>query len=657
MRALDRVGRRTVAVSAVVVLAASVTTSVLGVGQQPGMPFSYPSGTHPVALAAGAGVVYAGYGPDFDAHTDSYSGSSGVLSLPDSQGTAGHQATLAASGFSGYALAADASGDLYYDTVQGGVAELPRGASSPHQLPLDTREYDEASALAVDGAGDVFVVCGSGTLIEIPAGATSVRQDVPIATGGTSPGNYSFVRWVAVDARGDLFLLTDGTALGLIGGYQVLELPAMRGGGWGSAVVLPFTGLAYPAGLAVDAAGDVFVADPYIEEIAELPADAGGGYGSQVMVAPGVGTPVGIAADAAGDVFVAGDGEVVRLPRSTTPAPMRTSTVLTSVTPARTGRPVTVRVSVTAARGSAAPTGRVLVSDGNAGWEWCGAILMAGSGATSTGSCQLTEKSGGDYSFTAEYQGAPGFATSVSAGTVVAVAARPKFQLAKPLLTALAGAPYGYDFVASGIPKRSYVLGPDAPYWLSVDPATGVVSGTVPPGTASFTYSVTASSKAGRVTAGPFTVQVDQGDATFANLAARLSCPAAAVVGTVVTCSLTVTNRGQGAERDVTAAVTVPGQLGGMTQPLDGLVGGNQFAVAGNGEVTMRLGRLAAGASVTEQLMLTVSALNEAALATLRGIVNSAALDQDLATTVSAARITIAALRSRCNPDAQMRVL
>jgi len=70
-----------------------------------------------------------------------------------------------------------------------------------------------------------------------------------------------------------------------------------------------------------------------------------------------------------------------------------------------------------------------------------------------------------------------------------------------------------------------------------------------------------------------------------------------------------------------------------------------------------RGGTLAAGASVAEQVMLTVSAVNEAAMATLRAAVNAAELDQDQAATVSAARIAIAALPSRCNPDAQMRVL
>lgn len=216
---IDRLSRRGVAVSAVVVLAASVATIVLAAGrQQPGMPFSYAAGEHPVAVAEGGGIVYAA----FQVGT----GTPGVLSLPDAPGPGARPVTVAAGDFGGGALAADADGNLYYDTVQGGVAELPRGTGRPRQLPLDIREYDKAGALAADDAGDVFVVCGSGTLIEIPAGATTASPDILVATGGSSPGNYSYVRSVAVDANRDLFLLTDGAGVGVTGGFQVLELPA-----------------------------------------------------------------------------------------------------------------------------------------------------------------------------------------------------------------------------------------------------------------------------------------------------------------------------------------------------------------------------------------------------------------------------------------------
>jgi Putative Ig domain len=65
----------------------------------------------------------------------------------------------------------------------------------------------------------------------------------------------------------------------------------------------------------------------------------------------------------------------------------------------------------------------------------------------------------------------------------------------------------------------------DLPAGLTLDTTTGMVSGTVPAGITSFSYSVTATNMAGTATAGPYTVMVTAASVK-ADLAARLSCPA-----------------------------------------------------------------------------------------------------------------------------------
>jgi hypothetical protein len=92
--------------------------------------------------------------------------------------------------------------------------------------------------------------------------------------------------------------------------------------------------------------------------------------------------------------------------------------------------------------------------------------------------------------------------------TVSTVSAAPVFIADTPPLTTTVGAPYTYTFQATGAPTPTYALASGAPIWLSINATTGVLSGTVRSGTASFSYSVTAKNTISSVTAGPFKVAV-----------------------------------------------------------------------------------------------------------------------------------------------------
>ncbi len=86
----------------------------------------------------------------------------------------------------------------------------------------------------------------------------------------------------------------------------------------------------------------------------------------------------------------------------------------------------------------------------------------------------------------------------------------PVFSNNSPPLTTTPGSVYTASFGAPGIPSPTYSLAAGAPAWLSITPPfTGIVTGTPPAGTTTFTYSVTASNGiAPAATAGPFTVSV-----------------------------------------------------------------------------------------------------------------------------------------------------
>jgi NHL repeat len=102
---------------------------------------------------------------------------------------------------------------------------------------------------------------------------------------------------VAVDARGDVFVADTGN-------NRAVELAA----GSSTQVTLPFTGLSDPEGVAVDAGGDVYAADTADNRAVELPF-TGAGFGAQVTLPfTGLIEPTSVGVDAAGDVFVSSSG-------------------------------------------------------------------------------------------------------------------------------------------------------------------------------------------------------------------------------------------------------------------------------------------------------------------------------------------------------------
>jgi len=87
----------------------------------------------------------------------------------------------------------------------------------------------------------------------------------------------------------------------------------------GTQSVLPFTGLNLPNGVAVDSAGNVFVADLNNNDVVELPRTATG-YGPQTVLPATLNFPAAVGVDSAGDVFIADtfNYRVVELPKTPT---------------------------------------------------------------------------------------------------------------------------------------------------------------------------------------------------------------------------------------------------------------------------------------------------------------------------------------------------
>jgi sugar lactone lactonase YvrE len=129
-------------------------------------------------------------------------------------------------------------------------------------------------------------------LLALAGGRTGLAQTVTFIGAQTTivpAGGLQGPTAVAVDLAGNIYIADSTNGV-------VTEVPA--NGGAQTNVV---TGLNTPYGVAVDAAGDIFVADAGTNQVVEVPA----GGGAQTTIGTGLNFPSDVAVDAAGDVFIA----------------------------------------------------------------------------------------------------------------------------------------------------------------------------------------------------------------------------------------------------------------------------------------------------------------------------------------------------------------
>ncbi len=124
---------------------------------------------------------------------------------------------------------------------------------------------------------------------------------LPAATSTLGSG-FSAPFGVAVDGAGDVFVADEGNS-------NVKEIEAVNGSIPANPTVRTLGGgFSLPLGVAVDGAGDVFVADAINSAVKEIPASCISGANNSTCVRTlggGFRSPEGVAVDAAGNVFVA----------------------------------------------------------------------------------------------------------------------------------------------------------------------------------------------------------------------------------------------------------------------------------------------------------------------------------------------------------------
>lgn len=231
----------------------------------------YPQGSGATAatrnvgtgLTAPTGVAVDGGGDVFIAD----SGSVYEVPVGASGLNAAGQMTLKTGLGSNLKLAVDGWGNLYIlDPDNKRVVELanPGGTVGPGaQSETDVPGFNTPSALAVDSNGNLFVADGSN-LDEVAAGTTTIATVSGIGLSGATG--------LAIDASGSVYVsMTGGT----------IRIPNESGTLNQTDATTIATNVTAPASVAVDALGDVYVADATALNVNATSASASYNFGTQ----------------------------------------------------------------------------------------------------------------------------------------------------------------------------------------------------------------------------------------------------------------------------------------------------------------------------------------------------------------------------------------
>ena len=274
----------------------------------------------PQAVAVdSSGNIYVANDGNHNSHSDTVtvypSGLAGTVDQPPSA-TINSEFALSSNGMAQpIGIALDSNANIYVssenqvsgssvesvEVYQAGSGAVGGVASRIGSISTTT----SVTGVALDSSQNVYAISGSVVDIFSSLGAGFL----PLATLNGDLTLISHAGGIAVDANGNIYLTNDATD---IIGDRVTVYPVGSSGNTAPSAVIvgSNTGLAFPAGIAVDST-NIYVANKATDSVTVYPLAANGNVAPIATISgpnTGLNTPSGIALDSAGLIYVTNEG-------------------------------------------------------------------------------------------------------------------------------------------------------------------------------------------------------------------------------------------------------------------------------------------------------------------------------------------------------------